>query len=39
MPWEAAESEVTQWDDDEDESESITQAPDPEELGFDVPVL
>ena len=39
MPWEAVESEVTQWDDDEDETESITQAPDPEELGFDVPVL
>ena len=38
MPWEPEESNDSEWD-DEEEVDSVTQAPDPEESGFDVPVL
>tara|TARA_B100000029_G_scaffold481155_1_gene529934 strand:+ start:22994 stop:23110 length:117 start_codon:yes stop_codon:yes gene_type:complete len=38
MPWESEESDESEWEEDE-EMEYVTQAPDPEELGFDVPVL
>ena len=38
MPWESTESRNRDWE-DEDETESVTKVPDPEESGFDVPVL
>ncbi len=38
MPWESEESDESEWEEDE-EMEYVTKAPDPEELGFDVPVL
>ena len=38
MPWETEEAMVSEWD-DEEETESVTRAPDPEESGFDVPIL
>ena len=37
MPWESEDIE-SDWD-DEEEVDSVTHAPDLEELGFDVPVL
>ncbi len=38
MPWEDVESEVAQWD-DEEETEPVSQVSDPENSGFDMPVL
>ncbi len=38
MPWESEQTNDSEWDDEEEE-DSVTQAPDPEESGFDVPVL
>ena len=38
MPWESEENIESEWDDEED-VDSVTNAPDLEELGFDVPVL
>ena len=38
MPWESTKSRNRDWE-DEDETESVTKVPDPEESGFDVPVL
>ena len=38
MPWESEEIEGQDWDDDE-EYDSVTRAPEPEESGFEVPVL
>jgi len=38
MPWESGEKIESEWDEEEEE-DSVTHAPDLEELGFDVPVL
>ena len=38
LPWEAAQSSESEWEDEEDESEG-SDVPDPSESGFDVPVL
>ena len=38
MPWEDVETEVAQWD-EEEEAEPVSQVSDPENSGFDTPVL
>ena len=38
MPWETTVPENQDWE-DEEEAESVTKVPNPEESGFDVPVL
>ncbi|MBJ35882.1 MAG: hypothetical protein CMB68_00605 [Euryarchaeota archaeon] len=38
MPWETTVPENLDWG-DEEETESVTKVPNPEESGFDVPVL
>ena len=38
MPWESEQTNDSEWDDEEVEN-SVTQAPDPEESCFGVPVL
>ena len=39
LPWESPDRDESDWDEDDEDSEVVTETPDPVESGYDVPVL
>ena len=39
LPWESSDIEESDWEEEDEDLEIVTEPPDPEESGYDVPVL